>query len=77
MRFIRVTTRVTTAQSMMTKVNRSPYVTIVPTPFVKSGSWYTALIGSPVKYIIVKVLCVLFWTAWGYFELVWSVVLLL
>ena len=33
-------TRVITAHSMITKVKRSLYVTIVPASFAKSGGWY-------------------------------------
>ncbi len=37
-----VTTRVMTAQSIITNVNKSEYVTILPAPFNVSGNWYSA-----------------------------------
>lgn len=44
-------TRVITAQSIITNVNKSEYVIITPAPFQLSSDWYRPS-GSPVKYII-------------------------
>lgn len=54
LRFISVTTRVMTVQIIITNVNKSPYVTIRPTPFIKSSGWYNRPFGSPVKHIILS-----------------------
>lgn len=50
-----VITRVITTQSMITKVNKSLYVTISTSLFFVSGGQYSNLSGPLGKYIIVNV----------------------
>lgn len=40
--FMRFSTSVITAQIIITNANKSEYVTMAPTPFIMSGSWYIA-----------------------------------
>lgn len=53
MRFVIVTTSVITAQSIITKVNKSLYVTIgTSSLLLMSGNWHIAPFGSLSKHII-------------------------
>ena len=47
-------TRVITAQSIITNVNKSLYVTIAPAPFLSSGGWRNRPFGSLGKHIILS-----------------------
>ena len=51
---IKSTTRVITAQSIITNWNKSLYVTIGTSSFQRLGSWHNRPIGSPGKYIILS-----------------------